>query len=489
MVVDTASLHRNSLPKLKKIFKELAFPDGSPMKFITLELLAICSKQTVPSRPATIDLVAMDGARSSVLDMIAAFDGIGLTLPQWRELKARATELDEVDDDERKKALGVIPDATAATPVVSTTTVATPVVSGDIQTMMAGMLSAFADQTKAITEAVAKSASRDAQPRVVPCPELKETHLDRSNYPQWRNLVTAWDASSPEVDAGKKAMSLMMNIRVGTVTTMITDHIVPAEWSKPDGLERILKLLDSTYAKEGFLLQFEAFVALMNVRRGQSQKLRDFLTAFEAKVALARGHSLDLPESVLNILLLAHAELPRGQHAQVLQYIEDRRRADKIETVPHGDMVSQLKAIAVASEAVVDVVGAGPGAATAKKALASDKSATAGELRATQNELKQAREALASAKAAKGASKPKDGKKGRKGDKGGKGTGKGGEGKGKPGGKGDGGVICGHCGFSVGTKRRPVSSFTLSCDRRMGGMWNRDGISRLASRCRKSRVY
>ena len=116
-------------------------------------------------------------------------------------------------------------------------------------------------------------------------------------YDDWIKLIRLWQGFTT-FDKGKQASAIVLSLD-GKAQHLIKD----------DGVETLIKRLDTIFKKDALTQQFFCLENFENFRRSDNSSVKSFIEEFEKKYYKGKAHNITYSKAVLGFRLLKAANL------------------------------------------------------------------------------------------------------------------------------------------------------------------------------------
>ena len=152
------------------------------------------------------------------------------------------------------------------------------------------------------------------------------------NYESWLKELEIWQLFTNE-PALKQGPALFLTLEGKAKEAALELSI---DELKTDGVQNIIKKLDSLYKKDSVLIAYEAYDKFEKLQRPDDMSITDFIIEFERLLSKVKSNGTSMSEDILAYRLL--------KSANVSQHHEELARATVIK-LEYGEMKTQLKKI------------------------------------------------------------------------------------------------------------------------------------------------
>lgn len=135
-----------------------------------------------------------------------------------------------------------------------------------------------------------------------------------SQYDTWKVRVELWTKFT-DIDRSKRAF-VIASACVSEIPEIIKNILAShdAELSKADGLEFLIKQLDSYFLKSVEQTAFDKFVDLCSLKREGPSNTADYVSSFRTKFKSVTAENLNV-ESIFSLLVLANGNFSNQEKA------------------------------------------------------------------------------------------------------------------------------------------------------------------------------
>ena len=134
----------------------------------------------------------------------------------------------------------------------------------------------------------------------------------------WKKDINIW-CELTDIDAEKRALAIHLSL-TGRAR-VASSEIGIEDLKKKDGVNVLIKKLDSLFLADQGCRQFTAFHELYNFRRSVDAKVDTFVTEFEHVYYKFRQQDMTLPDTVMAFMLLAASNLTESERQLVMSAI------------------------------------------------------------------------------------------------------------------------------------------------------------------------
>ena len=125
-------------------------------------------------------------------------------------------------------------------------------------------------------------------------------------YDDWLKLIKLWQGFTT-LEKGKQASAIVLSLDGKAQDAAL--KIPTEDLIKDDGVETLIKRLDTIFKKDALTQQFVCLENFENFRRSDNSSVKSFIEEFDKKYYKVKAHNLTYSEDVLGFRLLKAANL------------------------------------------------------------------------------------------------------------------------------------------------------------------------------------
>ena len=143
-------------------------------------------------------------------------------------------------------------------------------------------------------------------------------------YERYKAELDAWAAAT---DAEKKKHGILVALSlpeedVSQIRDKVFNEIDLSVLKADDGLEKLIKYLDTQFAKDDLTETYERYIEFERCKRESNQKINDFILEYEKKHNALAKKQAKYPEIILSMKLIDNSNLSIVDRKLVLSGID-----------------------------------------------------------------------------------------------------------------------------------------------------------------------
>ena len=141
------------------------------------------------------------------------------------------------------------------------------------------------------------------------------------NFELYKQELRAWSEVT-EISRSKQAIVIALSIKDTDTREMVLSQLSLEDLKQENGLEILIKFLDSFFGKGEISDALEKYEDFENFQRADNQSIRDFIACFDMKYRKLEKLNINLPQEILAFKMLGKANISREMRLIVLTGID-----------------------------------------------------------------------------------------------------------------------------------------------------------------------
>ena len=141
------------------------------------------------------------------------------------------------------------------------------------------------------------------------------------NFELYKQELRAWSEVT-EISRSKQAIVIALSIKDTDTREMVLSQLSLEDLKQDNGLEILIKFLDSFFGKDEISDALEKYEDFENFQRADNQSIRDFIACFDMKYRKLEKLNINLPQEILAFKMLRKANISREMRLIVLTGID-----------------------------------------------------------------------------------------------------------------------------------------------------------------------
>ena len=146
-------------------------------------------------------------------------------------------------------------------------------------------------------------------------------------YEDWTSLIDLWK-DFRSLDKDKQAPAIVLSLEGKAQTAAL--EIPKADLTKDDGVDTLIKKLDTIYLKDSLSIKFVCLENFENLKRSEGTSIKDYLEEFQRRYNKVKSKGITYSDDVLAFRLLKADLSPRDE--QLVKATITDMKYDEIKT-------------------------------------------------------------------------------------------------------------------------------------------------------------